>query len=282
MNHQEIINFIFQIADKTNAFDLLDKTFSRMPRESLSNALLYCGVIPESFQHDSSEEKLWAKYCDILLAESLIQLGLNAQVLRTRGNSADVFASSANYTLVGDAKAFRLSRTAKNQKDFKIKALDDWRRSDTYACLVSPLYQYPRITSQIYGQSVERNVTLLSYIHLKFLIDNCAGQDLSPLWLSGRALNQSNNANFYWDAIDTVICQLLGKDSADLVAYKHQEVQATKTIGEEGIVFWSAKVAAYKKLTQAQAIQRLIKAEKIETKIFTIRRMIQSLESIES
>ena len=33
------------------------------------------------------------------------------------------------YSLVADAKAFRLSRTAKNQKDFKVQAMDGlaWR-----------------------------------------------------------------------------------------------------------------------------------------------------------
>ena len=35
-----------------------------------------CGVIPESFRHDSSEEKLYSKYTDILLALAFEQLGL--------------------------------------------------------------------------------------------------------------------------------------------------------------------------------------------------------------
>ena len=80
------------------------------------------------------------------------------EVLRTRGNSADVYSKSKNYTLVSDAKCFRLSRTAKNQKDFKVKALDDWRRQDTYALLVSPLSQYPVDKSQIYPQAFSQNV----------------------------------------------------------------------------------------------------------------------------
>ena len=31
------------------------------------------------------------------------------------------------YTLIADAKSFGLSRTAKNQKDFKVTALSNWR-----------------------------------------------------------------------------------------------------------------------------------------------------------
>jgi hypothetical protein len=37
-----------------------------------------------------------------------------------RADSADVEGATKDYTIVGDAKAFRLSRTAKNQKDFKV------------------------------------------------------------------------------------------------------------------------------------------------------------------
>ena len=67
-------------------------------------------------------------------------------------------------------KAFRLSRTAKNQKDFKVEALSKWRKDKDFACFICPLYQYPKNTSQIYRQAIERNVTLLSYIHLVYML----------------------------------------------------------------------------------------------------------------
>lgn len=137
------IQTVQTIAKMQNAFDYLEKSLQSISKVELGEALLNCGIIPELFAHDSSEEKLWAKYCDILLAEALTFLGVQAEVLRARGNSADVFGKAAGYSIVGDAKAFRLSRTAKNQKDFKINALDDWRKDSTYACLIAPLYQYP-------------------------------------------------------------------------------------------------------------------------------------------
>lgn len=150
MARQETVELILEIAKQRNAFDILEATFAGITREALSMSLIECEIIPERFDHDSSEEKLWAKYCDILLAHTWTYLGIPAEVLRARGDSADVFGRTPYYTIIGDAKAFRLSRTAKNQKDFKIKALDDWRRANTYACLVSPLYQYPKRNSQIY------------------------------------------------------------------------------------------------------------------------------------
>ena len=157
----------------------LKKNFQKTSRKKLSENIIECGVLPEMFEHDSSEEKLWAKYSDIMLALSLSYIGIDSKVIRTRGDSADVLGKTNAYTIVGDAKTFRLSRTAKNQKDFKIKALDDWRRKNDYAVLVSPLTQYPNRRSQIYFQAIERNVTLLSYTHLSFLRDHQSEQNLT-------------------------------------------------------------------------------------------------------
>ena len=132
------------------------------------------GTIPESFQHDSSEEKLYAKVADIVLAKALQELGLSSNVIKTRANCADVIAKSQyhSYSLVGDAKAFRLSRTAKNQKDFKVQSMVHWKEDNDFAVLVCPLFQYPRSHSQIYTQALDGNVLLFSWEHLSFLIEN--------------------------------------------------------------------------------------------------------------
>jgi HindIII-like restriction endonuclease len=187
MIRNEFIQLIYNVSKKPNAFDLLEKELASVSKQELSGFIIECGILPEMFQHDSSEEKLWAKYSDIVLAKCLTYLGIESTVLRTRGNSADVYGKASAYTIVGDAKTFRLSRTAKNQKDFKVKALDDWRREDTYAVLVSPLLQYPTNKSQIYSQAIERNVTLMSYTHLKFLLDTFSNHNLeeSGILVSG-------------------------------------------------------------------------------------------------
>jgi hypothetical protein len=124
---QTIISKIFEIAKTKDAFDQLEKYLFSIDKYELSENLIQCGTLPEMFEHDSSEEKLWAKFSDILLAKALNNLGIKAEVLGARGNSADVFGKADNYSIVGDAKTFRLSRTAKNQKDFKVNALDSWK-----------------------------------------------------------------------------------------------------------------------------------------------------------
>ena len=278
MKRTDVIALILEIAGSEDAFDILEKKFAGVTKDDLSSNLLECGIIPELLDHDSSEEKLWAKYCDILLAQALTHLSIPAEVLRARGDSADVFGRTHDYSIVGDAKAFRLSRTAKNQKDFKVHALNDWRKSNTFACLVSPLYQYPRRVSQIYEQAIERNVMLLSYIHLKFLHDYADGKNLGPLWCIGSELPTSKNAQQYWEAIDKTACEIAGKSEKALGAYKQKAIDKTKQLGKEGIDYWQTRITVYKKLSQKEAVARLIKAEKVETKIQTIKKAIDIVQ----
>ncbi len=282
---QEISALIFQIAKEKDAFATLEKHLSTLSRQTLGENLIECGILPEMFAHDSSEEKLWAKFSDIILARALNFLGIEAQVLGARGNSADVYAQTRNYTIVGDAKTFRLSRTAKNQKDFKVTALDTWRKGNNFALLLAPLLQYPTKISQIYTQAIDKNVTLLSYTHLHFLLDFYTGQDLQSLWETGQRLASISekaahpSAQIYWAEIDRVVCQIVGQNGEKLQEYKQLEIAKTKEVGNEGIAFWQNKIASYQGLSQAEAIVRLIKAEKIEAKIKTIQKAI-SLKAI--
>src|SRR5687768_15324066 len=114
---QEIVSLITKAETFTASGAHLEELLGECSKNEILDHLDYGGVIPEQFDHDSTEEKVFAKYCDALLARGLTELGLTAHVLEARGNSADVKAvHEEQYSLVGDAKAFRLSRTAKNQK----------------------------------------------------------------------------------------------------------------------------------------------------------------------
>jgi len=56
----------------------------------LIDHLRLCGSIPESYDHDSSEEKLYSKYTDCLFSLSYKALGLKSIVLTERADTADV------------------------------------------------------------------------------------------------------------------------------------------------------------------------------------------------
>lgn len=280
---KQLIDRIFAIAKQPNAFDLLEKYLKTLSKLEISERIIEAGIMPEVFDHDSSEEKLWAKYSDILLAKSLEELGFEAEVMRTRGNSADVRAQSHGYTLIGDAKCFRLSRTARNQKDFKIKALDDWRRENTYAVLVGPLNQYPGNRSQIYEQAIDRNVTLISYTHLRFLLDNSVNEKLKRLWEVGMRLKNllkakaDHRGHAYWEEIDKTVLEATGKNIKNLSEYKLLEVEITKRNGEEGISYWENKIKKLSGLSRDKAVKMLIKSQKIEQKIQTIQKAMNRI-----
>ena len=95
------------------------------------------------------------------LARCFAELGLKVSLYTTRRNNADVFAESRfhNYSLVSDTKAFRLSRTAKNQKDFKVESMNVWKRNNDYAVLYCPYFQYLKKKNAIYKQAIDYNVT---------------------------------------------------------------------------------------------------------------------------
>lgn len=278
---EQVIDDIFKFSEQRNAFELLEKKYQSVGKKILTTELVQIGIMPEVFDHDSSEEKLWSKFSDLILAKSLNELGLQSEVLRTRGNSADVYSKAKNYTLVSDAKCFRLSRTAKNQKDFKVKALDDWRREDTYALLVSPLAQYPADKSQIYPQAFAQNVTLLSYLHLQFLIEHGVKNGLEDLWRLPEFIKKNykkeeqKRGSTYWHAIDTIVAKITKQPVEKVREYKQREIEVTKKVGQEGISYWESRIKAFKKLTREQAVKLLIKAQKIEQKIETIRKAIE-------
>ena len=280
MNRASAVSFIQSIASDNNAFDLLEKTTDNISPVQLLDNLLHCGTIPEQYAHDSSEEKLWAKYCDILLNKSFNLLNIRSEVIRVRGDSADIRGVTSGYSIVADAKAFRLSRTAKNQKDFKISSLDDWRRGGTYACLVAPLYHYPARSSQIYMQAESRNVTLLSYVHLRFLLDKTDSESLEPLWGIAASLTPSKGARRYWEAVDDSIVAITNASYQELRNYKQQAIDAAREVGKEGISYWESVKRDYRLLSKEAAISKLIKAEKIDQKIDHIARSIAKVSQI--
>lgn len=278
---KEIIDLIFKVAKEKNAFDTLEQYLLNISQKKLGENIIECGILPEMFSQNGSEEKIWAKFSDIILAHALSFLGIKTHVLGARGNSADVLGTTKDYTIVGDAKTFRLSRTAKNQKDFKISALDNWRKNNNYALLVAPLMQYPTNKSQIYQQAIKRNVTLLSYTHLHFFLDFYNGNNLLNIWESGNRLallDESEHEKFqvYWNEIDKRVCDTVGQSEEKLKEYKLLEIEKTKQIGNEGIAFWQNKIAEFKNLSKEEAIKLLIKSEKIEAKIKTIERAINT------
>ena len=279
MKHTQVLDRIVSLG-KDNSLDFqargdrLTSLINSLPESDILDHLDHAGIIPEACSHDSTEEKLYAKYCDALLARSLALLGMDTGVIQERADSADVTACLDGYSVVGDAKAFRLSRTAKNQKDFKVESLNSWRKGAEYATLCSPLYQYPSANSQIYLQASTYNVTLFSYTHLAFLIRH-KPQDTSSirdLWNVSKTIIPSKNAVAYWNAVDTCVVTISNTQPQDWNREQQQMQQRLPGLGNEQIVFWEEEKKKIQQLPHDEAVRELVKALKIDGKIKAIRR----------
>jgi len=281
----EVISKIEELAgdESTNFQKMSQKLIDSLKPLSglrLLQHLEYAGIIPERYGHDSTEEKLYAKYCDYLLAESLSALGLVASVIQERADAPDVIGkSNERYKIAGDAKGFRLSRTAKNQKDFKVEALNSWRDDANYACLVCPIFQYPTRTSQIYSQARRYNVTLLSYTHLHLMVKSFqakAKPDIEPLWNVPKGLPMSNGAETYWKAIDAKMLELASASQNDWQSSKKKTSEALAKRASVEIAFWESEKRRLQRLSKEELVKQLIEARRIDSNIETIRRISQS------
>lgn len=247
----------------------------------LSKHLYNAGVIPECYEHDSSEEKLYAKYCDILLYEFFKLHAMEASLYVGRGDQPDVLASQGNsYTIVGDAKAFRLSRTALNPKDFKIAALDRWRRQEgaDLACLVGPIHDFPGTRSRLYSEAVNYNVTLISYTHLIFILtyDDWRNIDLRPIWdISTSFQTGPVTGEVYWRSLDRVISELIMSESSIDDIKKLWNGNLTK-IAEQQIEYWEGRKKEIAAQSKEKLLKQLMHSIGIDTKIEQIKSKIPS------
>lgn len=234
---------------------------------------------------------MYSKASDIVLARCFRLLGLASRALDERTDSADILAESIsgyNYSLVADAKCFRLSRTAKNQKDFKVSNLSDWRGSENeYAVLVAPYFQYPQSTSQIYSKALDNNVCLLSWEHISIMLEQgikeTASLSLESLWNASQMIARDKSLSFanakccFLPKMDVYVAKKAGMQGTQyrdmLNDYKHLIIYRGKT----EIAYWNGYIDEIKKYTREKAIEELIKAKKLQEKINAISSYINKL-----
>jgi len=259
-----------------------------LKKEKIIPIITEIGSIPENISHDSSEEKLYAKVSDIVLAKCFQELGLRATVNKERANCADVLVKSQyhGYSLVADAKSFRLSRTAKNQKDFKVKSMADWKGDNDYSVLVCPYYQYPKSKSQIYGQALDDNITLFSWEYLSILLENNISENeivnISNLWnISTIISNKTKNArknNCFLNEQNKIIGLYLKSETTEFENYLKKYKLKIITRGETEIKYWENKIQEINLYTREKAIEELLISLKLNEKISSIKKYINSLK----
>ena len=240
-------------------------------------------MIPEKYDHDSTHEKLYAKMSDCVISYLFSRLGFETRVLTERADAADVVGRSLfhNYEFVADAKVFRLSRTAKNQKDFKVTSMHSWRNGADYAAIVCPFYQYPSTSSQIYAQSLDTGVVLSSFEHLLFCLKNkiqeTRGKSLRDLFTYPKTLSESilyserKHARHVMNALDAAVANVCDVAVEDVIEYRQslaKTVLSPRALDE--IAFWQIEMNNIWKMSRVEAQEALVESRKIRSKIKTI------------
>ncbi len=257
--------------------------------QSLIEIVKEIGTIPECIEASSSAEKLFSKASDCILACCFSKLGIPAVAVNERGNSADIIAQSMHgYTLVADAKTFRLSRTAKNQKDFKIDTLSNWRGAEhDFALLVAPYFQYPNTVSQIYSSALDKQVCLLSWEHILFLLENRISEtdvlSLEAIWNAPVRLARdtriayADRMNCQLPYINQILCDRI---SMSIEKFNEQLNVCKGNIRERGnleLQYLHSEKEAITSLTRDEAISELLKSKKVLERISTIEKFVSSL-----
>lgn len=290
---ESFVKTIHEISQKNKfsvATEIITDEINKLKKESVINIVKEVGTIPESIEASSTEEKIYSKASDIILSRCFIELGLKSRAVSERGNSADIIAESIHgYTLVADAKTFRMSRTAKNQKDFKISTLSNWRGMEhNFALLVSPYFQYPNTSSQIYSSSLENSVCLLSWEHILFLLINDVVESdslsLEQIWNAPTRIERdskiayADRQNCLFPFINKFVCDRISKQSSDFDDLLNSCKKGIAERGDCEIRHIDAEINEIKGFSREKAVAELIKSRKLEERISSIKSFVKSLE----
>lgn len=284
--YSDFLKLLFSLTKEKKNFKLsgndIESYIQSLSKDDFIEIVKEIGTIPEVIEASSTEEKLYSKASDIVLARCFSEIGLKAKALSERGNSADIVAESHHgYTLVADAKTFRLSRTAKNQKDFKISTLSRWRGMEhDFAVLVAPYFQYPNTSSQIYASSLSDKVCLLSWEHILFLLNQQVVEDVSlsleQIWNAPTRIERdskiayADRMNCLFPYINKMVCDRIPISLKDF----EEQLNICKLYiferSNDEIAVLNAEIQKIEEYTKEQAIKELIKSGKLNEKISAI------------
>lgn len=233
VNHEEIAN---------NFMYYLQEEYSD---EELCNLLACAGFIPDMYASDSSEETLFSKLVEALVAEWARRMGYQVQLIKEKSSYEDVNIIIGRKVVVCDAKSFRLGRSqaAPNVKDFlKLEDIRKWRsrHKDSLGGLVTypDTHEWAKSSdAYIYCSTKDCPTVMLPYVYLAMLLhfkDRFEPHTLADMWDYNRLFpkklekeTKEGNKKQYWHVIEKELLRILGISQMEYQEYiekckKHQ------------------------------------------------------------
>ena len=163
-------------------------------------------------------------------------------------------------------------------KDFKVQAMDGWKRGKPFAMVVCPIYQLPNRSSQIYEQASTRNVCIFTYSHLSMLVmfaqeegNQKTEELLEAVFKAIPALNPSKDASPYWTAINKTMLGFSKKIDDLWKKEKQVAVESIAVAKNEALTFLAKEREKIMRMSHEEALLELVRVHKIESRIKTIK-----------
>jgi hypothetical protein len=231
------------------------KLLKHMNNQELAFLVLVTGYIPEFYKEDSSQETLYSKLVEVIVAELFVRVGFKETIIqKQKASKEDVTIRIPGKVIVCDAKTYRLGRSqaAPNVKDTLKKAdYEKWLASYDEGERVGGLITFPSLfrwkggsDAYLYCTDFSSPIALTLYEHLAFML--IAG--LPPLSLI-RHLTEYKTAfpqptkiqSEYFKSMDG---NLFGQQLKDWESFK---LESVKVIAER-VEFSKRKILAHLKV----------------------------------
>lgn len=237
---EKFVDFGENTGSEKVAADFKERLGSKYDDEKFCKLLSCAGFIPDLYKSDSSEETLFSKLTEILVAEWAERMGFKSNVVKTKSSYEDINFSISEKIIVCDAKSFRLGRSqqAPNVKDF-LKPADIQKWLNRHENGLGGLITFPDThdwteSSDVYLYCTDKNcpTVILSYVHLALILHFCnkhSAKKLKQLWnyekLFPKPLNRKisgGNRKAYWSVINSKIISVLDISESDFIIYFEQ------------------------------------------------------------
>lgn len=244
--------------------------------------IMTCCFIPDLYKGMGIREKLFTKLTELMVGEWWRRLGGTYNLPTKKSSTEDVEFIYDSFSIVSDAKVFRLGRSQKapNVKDFlKLASVETWitNLSNLYKAkkinqiilggfvTYSSLHEWGKY-SEVYLECTDSNipVVMLPYEVMAILLkykNNYSLKDFMKIWnYHENGVVKSTSKDNYWRYVKPFICNLIGLTISEY----EQEINKYHEIT-------MLAVKEYRKIVQ----------DTIDVVICSINKELESLNTIE-